>query len=278
AQRLNATGPFLVVDQPIHLKVRAHEDGSWSRPLSGYFVHPELASVVFSEIMYHPSEAQWADSQWREEDLEYLEVLNHGKQEVELGGFSISQGVSYTFGPGVLMPGEVRLIASNPEALAALYPDLKGSIYGPFDGRLANSGETLVLHDAAGRLLDEVAYADKDSWPEQADGEGASLERIEVASTDSSAWFASGSSNGSPGRASSINGIEVQLVRGPDGRLEIRFKSQSPGIHQLMATDQLSPASWQGMEQWESQDSGQEHTFFIQAPIRGHRFFRVHRP
>jgi len=127
-------------------------------------------------------------------------------------------------------------------------------------------------------LVDEVAYADKDSWPEQADGEGASLERIEVASTDSSAWFASGSSNGSPGRASSINGIEVQLVRGPDGRLEIRFKSQSPGIHQLMATDQLSPASWQGMEQWESQDSGQEHTFFIQAPIRGHRFFRVHRP
>lgn len=278
AQRLNATGPFLVVDQPIHLKVRAHEDGSWSRPLEGYFVHPELASVVFSEIMYHPSEAQWADSQWREEDLEYLEVLNHGKQEVELGGFSISQGVSYTFGPGVLMPGEVRLIASNPEALAALYPDLKGSIHGPFDGRLANSGETLVLRDAAGRLVDEVAYADKDSWPEQADGEGASLERIEVASTDSSAWFASGSSNGSPGRASSINGIEVQLVRGPDGRLEIRFKSQSPGIHQLMATDQLSPASWQGMEQWESQESGQEHTFFIQAPIRGHRFFRVHRP
>ena len=65
-------------------------------------------------------------------------------------------------------------IANNLPAFAAAYPGV--SALGPFSGSLSNRNERILLDDAFGNPADEVHFFDGGSWPEMADGAGASLE------------------------------------------------------------------------------------------------------
>ncbi|GIT05578.1 MAG: hypothetical protein CM1200mP29_09890 [Verrucomicrobiota bacterium] len=57
---------------------------------------------------------------------------------------------------------------------------------------LKNSGETVVLRDALGDVVDAVTYDDKDPWAEMADGSGKSLTRknldVNADSNDPGNW------------------------------------------------------------------------------------------
>ncbi len=139
--------------------------------------------VVFNEIHYAPAAGQ----------TEFLELRNLNAVDVNIGGWSITSGVDYTFPAGTIIPGGGYIVvAANP----ALIPGAKG----PFTGQLDNAGETVRLRNLNGRIMDEVTYEDGGDWPVGADGSGATLSRRGLsAASGPAAWTTSTSLGGTPG-------------------------------------------------------------------------------
>jgi hypothetical protein len=111
--------------------------------------------VVINEIMYHPASERT--------DEEYIELLNIGTRDVDLTGWHLKRGVDFTFPSMILAPGAFLVVAADVAAFAQRYP-MVTPVVGGWEGRLSNSGETLVLEDAAGDVVDLVRYADEGDW------------------------------------------------------------------------------------------------------------------
>ena len=156
-------------------------------------------TTIFNEVMYHP--ANTGDAEW-------IELRNVMSINMDLSGWSISGGVNYTFPEGtVISAGGFLVIASNPSVLQAS-AGITG-VLGPWTGALNNGGETIRLNDRAARVMDELAYNDKDSWPAGADGSGMSLTRRDgsLSGTEPEHWVASSQRGGTPG----INNFALRL-------------------------------------------------------------------
>lgn len=154
------------------------------------------AQVVLNEILYHAAGS----------DLEFLEFYNPGDQPIDLGGWIVRDGQdthTYTFAFGTWLPGSGYFTLTNDAAaFQAAYgfePDAAGLTF-----HFANGGDAVRLFDPAGRLQEMVEYDDRSPWPEQADGLGASLERIhpDMPVSLPVSWAAS-SNSGTPGRINS---------------------------------------------------------------------------
>ena len=148
--------------------------------------------IVINEIMYHPGDENDAG--------EYIELHNRADgATVDLSLWEFTRGVTYVFPAGTSIPPHGYLVvARNPAAVTARY-GIAG-VLGPFEGRLANTAETLLLRDALGNPADRVRFADDGSWPEEADGTGPSLELLHTALENryGPAWAAS-FGEGTPG-------------------------------------------------------------------------------
>ena len=278
AQALSSRRAVVEVDQPLRLMARSYDNGRWSGLLEGYFVLPEPASLILSEIMYHPSDAAWVNTPWREEDLEYLEIFNQGDRSIQLDGLALTQGVTFTFPSRELLPGQAVVVASNPEALRESFPQIADAILGPFAGRLANNGETLTLLDGAGRVLDEVSYEDEEPWPAAADGDGFSLVRMRSDGAEPTAWMASVEAGGNLARHSTSADILVSITRTSREALQLNFKVEAGRSYQLMATRDLSSDAWEIIQTWEASPTSQEKTVVLDAPDAPQRFFKLVTP
>ena len=158
-----------------------------------------LTSLVISEIMYHPQ--QTADGK----DLEFVEILNTLGIPEDLSGYSLAGEVNYTFPEGTVLPGGGFLVvAKDPEALQSTY-QLEG-VLGPYVGKLANEGGPLRLRNRQNAILLEVPYEPGFPWPVAASGAGPSLvlARPSYGEGDPTAWAASDSQGGTPGRINAI--------------------------------------------------------------------------
>ena len=278
AQALSSRRAVVEVDQPLRLMARSYDNGRWSGLLEGYFVLPEPASLILSEIMYHPSDAAWVNTPWKEEDLEYLEIFNQGDRSIQLDGLALTQGVTFTFPSRELLPGQAVVVASNPEALRESFPQIADAILGPFAGRLANNGETLTLLDGAGRVLDEVSYEDEEPWPAAADGDGFSLVRMRSDGAEPTAWMASVESGGNPARHTTSAEILMSITRTSREALQLNFQLEAGRSYQLMATRDLSSDAWEIIQTWEVSPTSQEKTVVLDAPDAPQRFFKLVTP
>lgn len=128
----------------------------------------EGAPIVINEIHYH--------SDNNTEQVEFIELYNAGSQAVDLTGWYFEGAIGYTF-PSipVLNPGDYIVVTQSPSELAAKF-GVTG--YGPFEGKLSNEGEDIILRDSTGKKIDQVDYDSDFPWPVAANGEGASMELI----------------------------------------------------------------------------------------------------
>ncbi|MDP7135517.1 MAG: hypothetical protein QF437_33805, partial [Planctomycetota bacterium] len=112
-----------------------------------------------------------------------------------------TKGIHYAFPDNTAIgPGGHIALSANPKAFRERYGFQP---FGKYLRGLDNSGETVVLRDALGNVVDSVTYDDKDPWPETADGTGKSLTRknldANADSNDPDNWDASPEKDGTPG-------------------------------------------------------------------------------
>ena len=120
-------------------------------------VEPAAATaVVINEIHYDPTPAA--------RTLEYVELFNAGAQSIDLTGWRLEGGVDFDFPVGTTLPANGFLVvALEPAAVTAAYG--VAPVFGPWQGRLANDGDTLLLRDGRAQEVDRVAYGVGFPWP-----------------------------------------------------------------------------------------------------------------
>lgn len=150
------------------------------------------STVVFNEIMYHPAT--------NEPLMEWVELRNLMSVDMDISGWSLANGIAYTFPAGTIIPGAGYLvIASSPSTLMAATG--LTNVLGPFSGRISNSGETLDLLNNNARVMDTITYGVDDDWPIAPNGSGVSLAKVNgnAATADITNWAASAQVGGTPG-------------------------------------------------------------------------------
>ena len=176
---------------------------------------PPWTNAVISEIMYNPlSETDLAENV----SNEFIEVFNPARWPVtlmgETGPWRVDGGVSYLFPSNVVLAPDhcLLLVSFDPDdpantamaaAFRAHYSVPAGvMLYGPYTGQLSDRTDRVALEsplapDLPGDpvswgIVDDVIYADQAPWPPEADGTGASLERLDMfrSGCDPSNWVA----------------------------------------------------------------------------------------
>ena len=189
------TGP-VVLNERVRVMARTMASGgSWSTLRDETFVvgtePPSSANLVISEIHYNPNGS---------DELEFLEIVNRGAVAVNLTGVRLAEAVDFEFGTIEIDPGEVMVVVEDEVAFGAVFPQ-GVMIVGQWSGRLSNGGEAIELRDAQGAVLHRVDYGQEGEWPEEADGDGFSLQLSSLSDNPAMAenWRLSAVEDGSPG-------------------------------------------------------------------------------
>jgi hypothetical protein len=142
------------IDQLIqdHLEVRRyHLFNTHSAPGGG--IIPDSAtpapSIGFGFIESDPASG--------DQDEEFIQITNPGSEAVDISGWTLEGGVSFTFDPGTVVPSDDSVLVSPDLATfrARATPPSAGQgifVVGPYDRHLA-PGEELHLFDKEGALV-----------------------------------------------------------------------------------------------------------------------------
>jgi len=155
-----------------------------------------IHDIVISEIMYHPISGN--------EDDCYIELYNRGTSATNLAHWRFIDGVSFTFPSNSIIPAAGYLvIARDAVHLVSRYGGILNTTncIGDFSGSLADRGERIALAkpddldlpDQDFVVVDEVTYGDGHRWGKWADGDGSSLELIDLHSDNRRAMNWAGS-------------------------------------------------------------------------------------
>lgn len=168
-------------------------------PLFAATAHAVDSAVIFNEINYHPADEI--------NQTEWIELRSLHGVDIDISGWQISSSPSYTFPEGTILTGRGFLVVAKTPA------QIPGAV-GPWTGNLSNSGQTLQLINKAGRLMDELDYADNGDWPSGPDGSGTTLSRRNqlAANSGASAWTSSNQFGGTPG-GSNFTDAESDAVK-----------------------------------------------------------------
>jgi len=198
--------------------------GGWSGTTDFTFV-VETPRLVVTELMYHPmSEAPNVD----EDDYEYMELMNAGLEPLDLAGFQISEGVTFTFtaGSGSVAPGEYVLVVKNLAAFTQRYGTAGIRVAGEYTGNLSNGGERLVVRGPLNEPILDFTYSD--DWYPSTDGLDASLNIVDpqgdLASWNvSPSWSPSSLAGGTPGfdDSGAVGGLQLAGDSNQDGDVDI---------------------------------------------------------
>ncbi len=205
---------------PLILTIQNMEDlaGNVAPPIEAEFVWytPPQFGLLITEIMADPTPPVGLP-EW-----EYLEIYNNTPFPVDLQGWKLHIGnTEKEFGQVTIDPQQY-LICGDDEAAGDF--TFSGPFYGFSSFALTNSGQTLVLEDAAGALIFTVSYtSDWYNNPNKADG-GWSLELIDPANPCGGRqnWTASVSeTGGTPGSVNSVNAENPDLTPPEPQRISI---------------------------------------------------------
>jgi hypothetical protein len=176
---------------------------------------PAIGPLMLSEIHYHPSDPPEPILEiapgLTEDDLEFIEISNLSTAPVRLAGWRLRGDVDLDFDSAQVIPPSSSLVVvsfhpDRPEnaGRVAAFRQAFGlsaevTLTGGYSGQLSNQAERVSLQAPIGgvtslnhRVVDEVRYADAAPWPDAADGNGGSLQRVNVlrAGDDPGSWQA----------------------------------------------------------------------------------------
>jgi hypothetical protein len=172
---------------------------------------PKVGPIVISEIMYHSLEITGVDTSTEE----YVELQNISTNDVALfdvgyptNRWKLDDAIHYSFSTNDTIPagGFLVVVSFDPTntTLLASFRARYGigtnvAIVGPYTGQLDNSEDKVELKkpDTSAPaaittiLVERVHYHDNAPWDANADGSGASLQRIVVGDygNDSTNWL-----------------------------------------------------------------------------------------
>jgi hypothetical protein len=162
---------------------------------------PLVGPLVISEIMYHPPDFGSVSPGADNSEDEFIELLNIESFTVPLydamdstNTWKLTGGVDFSFPANQsLAAGQFLLLVDFNPANAAQLGAFRAKygvptnvpIFGPYAGKLDNSGDAIELKKptspVGGKvpyvLVDKVSYEDSVPWPPGADGTGLSLQR-----------------------------------------------------------------------------------------------------
>ena len=132
--------------------------------LAFLFGNPVQASrVVINEIHYNPDV--------KTERIEFVELYNSGTEDIDLTGWAFSDGIAYPFPPETILPARAYtiVVCDLAAVLTRWNSPRQGapvqSLHGPFEGKLDNEGEKLILRNQQGEIIDQVDYELGFPWP-----------------------------------------------------------------------------------------------------------------
>ena len=168
--------------------------------------------VVINEVMYHKRPQYRSEvpaAAYVENAEEFVELHNHSAADVDIGGWRLTDAVSYPFPANTIITSGSFVVVNQTQ----------------FSGSLSDGGERLRLRDAADVTVDEVAYADGGRWPDAADGGGVSLELRDPRADNAKAeaWAASNETAGWLTYTYSAPGTEPPNTNNPDNWREFLF-------------------------------------------------------
>jgi len=197
----------VTISEHTRVQARVLSGANWSGLREATFITPERAPLRVTEIMYHPPAAP-PESGFGDEDFEFVEFANVGDAPLQLAGFSVSDGIDFTFGDYELAPGGRVVIVANQDAFALRYGE-GVPVAGAYVGNLGNAADTLILSGSFGEAILDFGYLD--DWYPSTDGDGYSLTIVDANADrgswgEAASWKPSALILGSPGATDSILG------------------------------------------------------------------------
>jgi hypothetical protein len=167
--------------------------------INGY--RESVKDIVINEINYN-SAADFDPGDW-------IEIYCR-RGEFDLSGWILKDEIDnheYEIPPETrLSTNQYLVIAQNPELFEECFPDVN-PVIGGFYFCFGGSEDEIRIFDNNGILVDHVRYEDNNPWPDEADGEGPTLELINPreANYGPENWRASDNDHlyGSPGERNS---------------------------------------------------------------------------
>lgn len=170
--------------------------------------------IVINEINYNSAD-EYDSGDW-------VEFYNRTENNIDLSGWYFSdeddQHKFYFPNGTILNANEYLVLVENDSAFSTQFPVVQNYI-GEIGFGFSGSGELLRLFNEENQIIDSLTYDDTSPWPIEPDGNGATLELMDVDSDNSIAenWKAS-DGNGTPGRINSglVNFNELENMEIPN--------------------------------------------------------------
>ncbi|MCF7730961.1 MAG: CotH kinase family protein [Akkermansiaceae bacterium] len=114
---------------------------------------PSLPGIAFGVIESNPASG--------DQDQEFIELRNTGTASVDLSGWTLSGGITFSFKGGtVVLPGESIYVTPNRYAFRQRTTGPRGAerllVTGDASGHLSNFGESLTLTNVAGATIASI--------------------------------------------------------------------------------------------------------------------------
>ena len=208
----------------------------WSMSVEGVFsVNPPQLRVT--EVMFHPNRSDSGTTVApRAAQVEFLEILNQGKESVSLKGVRLTGDIEFVFGEvgqvQTLGPGQRLVVAKDEAAFRSRHPSVP-LVTGNFAGSLAGAGRKLSIIGPLGEVITQIQLPDLRG--SLADGAGFSAvpeDENPISGTES--WRVSASEEGSPGTEDPKNNLVPtvwinEILSNPTGLDRDRVELFNPG-------------------------------------------------
>ena len=161
----------------------------------------DSSAIVINEINYNSADDY--DVQ------DWVELTNNGGSTINLSGWQLKdEDDSHVFvipEQTILENGAFIVLAEDTAVFNGFFPG-SGPVIGNLDFGFSGGGELIRLYNGNGVLIDQVLYDDSGPWPEEADGNGPTLELINQNFDNSlpESWNYSNEPYGTPGTENSV--------------------------------------------------------------------------